>query len=177
MKTKILSVTIFATLVMISCTNDADVKSKKVEPAAKQQVEMSRQAINPENDWGAGFEMNQAEVISGFSDIIKFSGQTSLVSDSTAEMGVSVKFPNDQRKQMEFILKSIEDLLNQAGMSKKNIIHVTFYTTEMEGFLGNYDVYASWIQEANIRPTQSAIGVNQLVSPEMKLEIEVTGAR
>ena len=47
----------------------------------------------------------------------------------------------------------------------------------MEGFLGNYDVYSNWIKEANIRPTQSAIGVNQLVSPEMKLEIEVTGAQ
>lgn len=138
---------------------------------------MKRQAINPANDWGAGFDMNQAEVISDFSELIKFSGQTSLIADSTAELGVSVKHPNDQRKQMEFILNSIDGLLEQAGMTRKNIIHITFYTTDMEGFLGNYDVYSNWIKEANIRPTQSAIGVNQLVSPEMKLEIEVTGAQ
>ncbi|MEQ9279806.1 MAG: Rid family hydrolase [Balneola sp.] len=138
---------------------------------------MKRQAINPANDWGAGFDMNQAEVISDFSELIKFSGQTSLIADSTAELGVSVKHPDDQRKQMEFILNSIYGLLEQAGMTRKNIIHITFYTTDMEGFLGNYDVYSNWIKEANIRPTQSAIGVNQLVSPEMKLEIEVTGAQ
>ncbi|MEQ8579362.1 MAG: Rid family hydrolase [Balneola sp.] len=138
---------------------------------------MKRQAINPANDWGAGFDMNQAEVISDFSELIKFSGQTSLIADSTAELGVSVKHPDDQRKQMEFILNSIDGLLEQAGMTRKNIIHITFYTTDMEGFLGNYDVYSNWIKEANIRPTQSAIGVNQLVSPEMKLEIEVTGAQ
>ncbi len=138
---------------------------------------MKRQAINPANDWGAGFDMNQAEVISDFSELIKFSGQTSLIADNTAELGVSVKHPNDQRKQMEFILNSIDSLLEQAGMTRKNIIHITFYTTDMEGFLGNYDVYSNWIKEANIRPTQSAIGVNQLVSPEMKLEIEITGAQ
>lgn len=138
---------------------------------------MKRQAINPANDWGAGFDMNQAEVISDFSELIKFSGQTSLIADSTADLGVSVKHPNDQRNQMEFILHSIDSLLKQAGMTRKNIIHITFYTTDMEGFLGNYDVYSNWIKEANIRPTQSAIGVNQLVSPEMKLEIEVTGAQ
>ena len=138
---------------------------------------MKRQAINPANDWGAGFDMNQAEVISDFSELIKFSGQTSLIADSTADLGVSVKHPNDQRKQMEFILNSIDSLLKQAGMTRKNIIHIIFYTTDMEGFLGNYDVYSNWIKEANIRPTQSAIGVNQLVSPEMKLEIEVTGAQ
>ena len=138
---------------------------------------MKRQAINPANDWGAGFDMNQAEVISDFSELIKFSGQTSLIADSTADLGVSVKHPNDQRKQMEFILNSIDGLLEQAGMTRKNIIHIIFYTTDMEGFLGNYDVYSNWIKEANIRPTQSAIGVNQLVSPEMKLEIEVTGAQ
>jgi enamine deaminase RidA (YjgF/YER057c/UK114 family) len=138
---------------------------------------MKRQAINPANDWGAGFDMNQAEVISDFSELIKFSGQTSLIADNTAELGVSVKHPNDQRKQMEFILNSIDGLLEQAGMTRKNIIHITFYTTDMEGFLGNYDVYSNWIKEANIRPTQSAIGVNQLVSPEMKLEIEITGAQ
>ncbi|HAW78735.1 MAG TPA: hypothetical protein DCX27_02860 [Balneola sp.] len=138
---------------------------------------MKRQAINPANDWGAGFDMNQAEVISDFSELIKFSGQTSLIADSTADLGVSVKHPNDQRKQMELSLHSIDSLLKQAGMTRKNIIHIIFYTTDMEGFLGNYDVYSNWIKEANIRPTQSAIGVNQLVSPEMKLEIEVTGAQ
>lgn len=138
---------------------------------------MKRQAINPPNDWGAGFEMNQAEVISEFNEIIKFSGQTSIIADSNSEMGLSVKYPGDQKKQMEFILNSIDNLLKQANMSRKNIIHISFYTTDMGGFLESYEVYSNWIKEAQIRPTQSAIGVQQLVMPEMKLEIEITGAR
>ncbi|WP_412560523.1 RidA family protein [Winogradskyella sp. MIT101101] len=138
---------------------------------------MKRQSINPANDWGAGFEMNQAELISDFNEILKFSGQTALVTDSNSEMGLGVKHPGDQRKQMEFILNTIDSLLKQAGMTRKNIIHITFFTTEMEGFLGSYDIYSEWIKEVQIRPTQSAIGVNELVMPDMKLEIEITAAR
>ena len=138
---------------------------------------MKRQAINPANDWGAGFEMNQAEVISDYKELIKFSGQTSIVVDSNSEMGLGVKYPGDQKKQMEFILNSIDNLLAQAKMSRGNIIHVSFFTTNMQGFLECYEVYSNWIKEAKIRPAQSAIGVNQLVMPEMKLEIEITGAR
>ncbi|NNC70140.1 MAG: RidA family protein [Flavobacteriaceae bacterium] len=138
---------------------------------------MKRQAVNPPNDWGAGFEMNQAEVISGFKELIKFSGQTSLVPDDKSEMGLSVKYPGDQRKQLEFILDAIDNLLKQAGMNRENIIHINFFTTEIEGFLANYDVYSNWIKEAKIRPTQSAIGISQLVMPEMKIEVEITGAR
>ena len=138
---------------------------------------MKREAINPADDWGAGFEMNQAELITDFTQLFKISGQTSLVADSTAEMGLSVKYPGDQRKQMEFILGTIDKLLAQAGMKRENIIHLTFYTTDMEGFLANYDVYAQWIKEAKIRPTQSAIGINQLVTPDVVLEIEITAAQ
>ncbi|MFC4721688.1 RidA family protein [Geojedonia litorea] len=138
---------------------------------------MKRQAINPANDWGARFEMNQAEIISEFNEIIKFSGQTSIIADNNSEMGLSVKYPNDQKKQMEFILNTIDNLLYQAKMSRNNIIHISFYTTDMEGFLESYEVYSNWIKEAGVRPTQSAIGVNQLVMPDMKLEIEITGAR
>ena len=138
---------------------------------------MKRQAINPPNDWGASFEMNQAEVISEFSELMKFSGQTSLISDSKAEMGLRVNYPEDQRKQMEFILNVIDGLLDQAGMNRQNIIHVNFFSTEIEGFLENYDVYSNWIKDVQIRPTQTAIGVNQLVMPSMKIEIEITAAR
>ncbi|NNC83735.1 MAG: RidA family protein [Flavobacteriales bacterium] len=176
MKTSIISVLLIAMCVM-SCTSNSDNSAIETNDSSEEKREIQRQAINPPDDWGAGFEMNQAELISDFSEMIKFSGQTSLVPDTSAEMGLGVKYPGDQRKQMEFILNAIDDLLKQAGMERKDIIHVNFYTTDMEGLLGNYDVYATWIKEAGIRPTQSAIGVAQLVSPDMKLEIEVTGAR
>ena len=137
---------------------------------------MKRQAINPPNNWSGHYEFHQAEIISEINQLVKFSGQTSLVTDPESEMGLSVKYPDDMRKQIEFSLAAIDDLLARAGMKRENIIHVHFFTTDMEAFLNNYDVYGTWIKEANIRPPQSTLGVNQLAVPDLKIEIEVTAA-
>ena len=137
---------------------------------------MKRQAINPPNNWSGQYEFHQAEIISEINQLVKFSGQTSLVTDPDSEMGISVNHPDDMRKQIEVSLASIDDLLERAGMKRENIIHVHFFTTEMEAFLNNYDVYVAWIGEADIKPPQSTLGVDQLAVPDLKIEIEVTAA-
>ena len=138
---------------------------------------MNREAINPPNDWGANFEMNQAEKITRFKELVHFSGQTALYPDEKAEMGLDVMHPGDIGGQLGFILEMVDNLLERAGLARENIIHVRFFTTDMTGFLESYGTYANWIREAGIRPPQSAIGINQLVVPELKLEMEVTAAR
>ena len=120
---------------------------------------MNRTSINPPNDWGAIYEMNQAEVVRGLTRYLHFSGQTALKTDPDAEFGVSVVNPNDQEAQLDYILNSIDELLEIAGMTRAHIIHVKFYTTDMEGMLKCYDKYAVWIKAAGIMPTQSMIGV------------------
>jgi enamine deaminase RidA (YjgF/YER057c/UK114 family) len=57
-------------------------------------------------------------------------------------------------------------------MTRKNIITLKFFTTDIDGFLQNYDVYANWISEAGTRPPQSLLGVQRLVLPELVVEIE-----
>ncbi len=138
---------------------------------------MKRQAINPPNDWGASFEMNQAEKISEYNEVVFFSGQTALCPDEKADMGLSVRHPGDFGGQMKYILETIDKLLATADMTRSNIVHIRFFTTNMSAFLENYGVYSEWIKEAGIRPSQSAIGINQLVMPELLLEIEVTAAQ
>lgn len=138
---------------------------------------MKRKAFNPPNDWGANFEMNQVEGISQFSEVVHFSGQTALYADEKSEMGLSVMDPGDMAGQMRFILDVIDQHLSRANMSKANIVNLRFYTTDMTAFLENYGIYSGWIRQAGIRPPQTAIGVNQLVMPDMVLEIEITAAR
>ncbi len=137
---------------------------------------MKREAINPPNDWGAAYQMNQAERITEITQTINFSGQTSVILDANSPMGISVKHPNDLREQMKFILKAIDALLEQAGLTRKNIIHIRFYTINMNAFLSSYDVYSNWIKAAKIKPPQTAIGVDQLAAPELMLEVEITAA-
>jgi enamine deaminase RidA (YjgF/YER057c/UK114 family) len=66
--------------------------------------------------------------------------------------------------------------LEKAEMSRANIVALRFFTTDVDGFLENYDVYAGWISEAGTRPPQSLIGVQRLVLPELVVEIEFEAA-
>jgi enamine deaminase RidA (YjgF/YER057c/UK114 family) len=58
-------------------------------------------------------------------------------------------------------------------MKRSDVLAIRFFTTDIDGFFANYDVYASWIGEAGTRPPQSPLGVNRLVLPELVVEIEV----
>jgi enamine deaminase RidA (YjgF/YER057c/UK114 family) len=136
---------------------------------------MKREAANPV-DWGDQFEMNQGEVIEGARRQLHFSGQIACTPDPDSELGISVVCPGDIRGQTAAALASIDAILEKGGMTRKNLTTLRFFTTEIDGFLENYDVYADWISEAGIRPPQSVIGVARLVRPEYLIEIEATAA-
>lgn len=136
-----------------------------------------RTAINPPNDWSNQYLMNQAEVVEGVTKIMHFSGQASLDTDTNAEFGLSVAYAGDIKKQMQHTFGKIDYLLEQAGMTKENILHIRFFTTDMEGFLKNYEVYSNWIKPSGIKPPQSLYGVTDLALPEMLVEIEVTAGK
>lgn len=137
---------------------------------------MNRQAINPANDWASNFHYNQGEVIDGINRMFYMSGQISAESDPTVPPGVSVKFKGDQRKQMIHALEKIDHMLEKAKMSRRNLIQIRFYTVDVQDFLENYDVYTNWIQEAEIRPTNSLIGVKELALADVMVEIEAVAA-
>ena len=137
---------------------------------------MKRASINPPNDWGAAYMMDQGQVISETTRTLYLSGQVSLETDPESEFGVRVEHEGDMRGQVAHALDKIDGLLRQAGMSRKNIVFVRFYSTDNAAFLENYDVYAEWIGEAGITPPQSDIGVNELALPGLLIEIEVVAA-
>ena len=134
---------------------------------------MQRESINPW-DWGLQFQMDQAEVVTHISKTLHCSGQTALKSDPDSDLGVSVVAPGDIRSQMQYALECIDEVLAKAEMNRKDILTLRFFTTDVDAFLENYDVYANWISEAGICPPQSLLGVNRLVFPELTVEIEAT---
>lgn len=136
---------------------------------------MKRESINPV-DWGLQFSMDQGEVIEGATRRLRCSGQVSVAPDSGSEQGFSVVSAGDIRGQMECALTNVDALLDQAGMARKDVVCLRFFTTDIDGFLENYDVYARWIADAGTRPPQSLIGVNRLVLPELLVEIEIEAA-
>jgi len=137
---------------------------------------VQREAVNPW-DWGLQFQMNQAEAVTGITRHLHCSGQVSVVPDASAEFGVSVVSPNDIRGQMQQSFANVDAMLAEAGMVRGDILHLNFFTTDMDGFLANYDVYAEWIGAAGINPPQSLIGVSRLFLPELKVEVEVSAGQ
>ena len=51
-------------------------------------------------------------------------------------------------------------------------LSLRFFTTDVDGFFENDDVYADWIKDADIRPPHLLLGVNCLVPPDLMVEIE-----
>ena len=137
---------------------------------------MERTAVNP-TDWGLQWSLNQAEVYEGLTKHLHCSGQVALEPDSTSEMGIRVVGEGDIRAQIESALASIDAILSEADMTRSDLLSLRFFTTDIDAFLQNYDVYANWIGEAGIMPPQTLLGVNRLVLPELLVEIEATAGK
>jgi enamine deaminase RidA (YjgF/YER057c/UK114 family) len=120
--------------------------------------------------------MDQGETVEGAGRVLRCSGQIAVKPDAGSELGISVVSPDDIRGQIGASLANVDAVLEQAGMSRANVVHLRFFTTDVDGFLENYDVYASWIAPAGTRPPQSLIGIQRLVLPEIKVEIEAVAA-
>lgn len=137
---------------------------------------MERETINPPDDWGAAFAMDQGHIISGATRTLYLSGQAAIETDHDADMGVRIVAEGDMRGQFGHVLGKIDALLDQAGMARSNIVFVRFYNTDDASFLEHYDVYAKWIGEAGIMPPQTAIQVANLAVPGLVVEVEVVAA-
>jgi enamine deaminase RidA (YjgF/YER057c/UK114 family) len=136
---------------------------------------MKRTPVNP-TEWGLQFYMNQGEIVEGATRHLRCSGQVAVTPDPDAEMGLAVIAPGDIRGQIAAALQNVDEILEKADMQRSDIVFINFFTTDIDGFLGNYDVYAGWIGEAGIMPPQSLIGVERLVMPELLVEIEISAA-
>ena len=134
---------------------------------------MKRTAVNP-SDWGLQWSLNQAEIVEGVTRHLHCSGQVALEPDAGSEMGIRVVGEGDMRAQIESALANIDAILSGAGMTRSNILSLRFFTTDVDGFLENYEVYAGWIGEAGIMPPQTLLGVDRLVLPTLLVEIEAT---
>ena len=61
-------------------------------------------------------------------------------------------------------------------MGREDVVYMRFYTTDVDGFLTNYDIYANWIGPTGLRPPQTLLGVQRLALPEFMVEIEALAA-
>ena len=155
-----LTVAVFAIVISIAgCTRPQEMSVTKINSTA----------------WSEGV-LDQGWVVDGARRTLVMSGQVSLEPDANAPFGVVAKHPNVMRSQFEEALAGVDTVLQEAGMTRDDVIHMRFFVTDMDAALANYDVFLNWMGENGNRPPQTLIGISALFLPDLMIEIEATAA-
>jgi len=96
-------------------------------------------------------------------------GDRIYVSGTTGYDYKTMTMPEDAGQQARNALHTIEEALEQAGSSLKDVVRVRYYITDMAWYDALVDVAGEIFRD--VRPAATMV-VCGLTTPEMKLEIE-----
>ena len=99
-------------------------------------------------------------------------GNWCFVAGTTGRNPDTGDMPDDVRAQTENAFRIIETALDQAGFALSDTVRVTYYITDLA-----YSEIITPVLGARfgaIRPAATMVVVTGLISPDMKIEIEVT---
>jgi enamine deaminase RidA (YjgF/YER057c/UK114 family) len=131
---------------------------------------VERKIINPWK-WQDPLGFVQAnEVIAG-QRTLYCSGQISVDAD-----GKSLHV-GDLGAQLKRSLENLEQVLSAAGFGLPDVVRLNIYTTDVDGFLANRNVFLDGLMRKGCRQTSTLIGVARLARPEFLIEIEATAVK
>ena len=122
---------------------------------------MPRKVIELDKPWTQTVSFSLGVV--GEGRILFTSGITARDSDG------EVIGKGDMRAQMEMSFQNVGDVLRAAGTDFGNVLKWTMYTTDIDEFSKNADVYKRHFIN---RPASTLVEVRRLIFPEMLVEIE-----
>lgn len=79
----------------------------------------------------------------------------------------------DIAEQTHSVLRQLEDLLAQAGASRKNLTRIQIWLADMKDFDAMNRIYDAWVGNAD-QPARACVGA-QLASEHYLIEIQATG--
>lgn len=127
---------------------------------------MERRIINPWS-WQDRFGFVHANEVTGAERTIFCAGQTSNEDGKLAH-------PGDMQAQFNKAMDNLETVLREAGAGLSDVVRLTYYTTDVDSFVGIYDTVVDRLAEAGCRPATTLLGVARLISPDILVEIEAT---
>jgi enamine deaminase RidA (YjgF/YER057c/UK114 family) len=132
--------------------------------------EMEQRKINPW-EWQNQYAFSQAIEISGANKVLYCAGQTSMDAQGRP------MHEGDMARQIELALDNLDAVLRAAGFTLANVARLNYYTTDVEKFLGAYEVVAKHLAQAGCQPACTLLGVARLAFPELLVEIEATAVK
>jgi enamine deaminase RidA (YjgF/YER057c/UK114 family) len=127
----------------------------------------ARQVINPWT-WQDQFGFAQATITTAPQRLLLCAGQASIDADGT------VLHPGDIGAQLTQSLDNLETVLEQAGANLSHVVRLNYYTTNVDGLFGVWNLIVERLGKADCRPASTLLGVARLAFPEMLIEIEAT---
>jgi enamine deaminase RidA (YjgF/YER057c/UK114 family) len=124
---------------------------------------MNRFDVNPWT-WSRNFGFDQAELVEGQRRQLVCSGQTSVDADGNPQ------HPGDMGAQINLALDNLEAVLALAGMTFANLVRLNAYTTDVDEFLGHFEIVTERLGGARFAST--LLGVARLAGPELLIELE-----
>ena len=131
---------------------------------------MERKIINPWK-WQDPLGFVQANEVIGGQRVLYCSGQISVDAEGkTLHVG-------DIGAQLKRALENVEQVLSAAGFGLPDVVRLNIYTTDVDGFLANRNVFLDGLMRKGCRQTSTLIGVARLARPEFLIEIEATAVK
>ncbi len=115
----------------------------------------------------------------GFNQIVS-AGDTVHLAGVVANVGglddLQIVHPDDTAKQLEFILRVIEDLLKTEGLDRTNLVSLTIYASDLPALVEAIpQVYVPWVGDH--APNMSIVKVPGFLLPGQVLEIPAIAYR
>jgi len=111
------------------------------------------------------------EDIVGYSRAIRI-GNVVEVAGTTAMDGIELIGRGDIYSQTFFIIQKIETALIAAGASLKDVVRTRMFVTDISQWEAVGKAHGEFFK--NIKPVATMVEVNQLIDPDLLIEIEVT---
>ena len=127
---------------------------------------MQRTIINPWT-WQDQLGFVQANDVHNPQRIVYCAGQASLDADGRP------LHAGDIRAQTGQAFDNLETVLKAAGLTLAQVMRLTFYTTDVDGLLANWDVITTRLHNADCQPASTLLGVTGLAFG-LLVEIEAT---
>jgi enamine deaminase RidA (YjgF/YER057c/UK114 family) len=128
---------------------------------------MQTRNINP-SPWLQTFNVNHGVEVTDSQRTLYLSGQTSTSADGTP------MHPGDLVAQFTFAWANLKDALTEAEMTPANVVRLTMYTTDVDGFMEVAGELLGLVAQDGCGPAATLLGVTRLFDPSTMIEIEAT---
>jgi enamine deaminase RidA (YjgF/YER057c/UK114 family) len=136
----------------------------------RQEENVEREIINPWK-WQDALGFVQANEVTGGTRVLYCAGQVPVDADGKPVHA------GDIGAQLKRTLENLEQVLRAAGFGLPDVVRLNIYTTDIEGFSANRNIFLDGLLRKGCRQASTLIGVARLARPEFLIEIEATAVK